>query len=260
MQCSQKGRRAHEAWQVGKHTFADWLGLAGAQTWTPATVGIGEEIWSCDGIARGVVFLARERLVFLERILGLFSRLPEAGVRSRCLRQWAGAAATDQHKVSRASMTVGTELNRQFLAVLDDGSNLGDLIVDEIRSLHPTRLEDSVGEAPHASANRIASHALAGGCCWLAQACVWVITSQICNASDSGADMNPLCRSTACRRAEWFRSDCRCLPSASNGPLGPWIPTRWVPTLETHETGEALWRGGGFGADAPPDDDADGER
>lgn len=163
--CHQKGRRVHEAWLFATRHFD--AALAQVQSWDAGTFHLGDDIWACQGALRGMVHLGRTKLGYLDKVPWLLSRLPERGIRAKCLEQFAAAPAHRHHRVTRQFLEPGSELYMQVMAMTDEGE-MGPLLKAEVRSLRSIPLDDSVAEAPHAQAARISSSARAGGWYWMA--------------------------------------------------------------------------------------------
>ena len=69
--------------------------------------------------------MAGEKLDFLEHVLWLLVRLHQPGIRERCLAEWAEKDNKDEHHpVSKEFLTPGSEMQRDIVAVLPDGSGM----------------------------------------------------------------------------------------------------------------------------------------
>lgn len=134
VKCWLKGRRVHEAWD--KITSVRGSMSQVASEWTSLGLGCSFiELGELQGTVRLVHVLLDRKFLYLSRIPYLLLRLPEAGVRDECIRQWLSADAASHHRVSREFLEDGSPMRQSIDDMHPDGSGMSDLLAEAVRGL-----------------------------------------------------------------------------------------------------------------------------
>lgn len=167
VECDMKGRRMHEAFLQAKMVFDQ--GLAEAEAWMVTTWDLGPEFWTvAQGCVREVCRLGFVKVRFLDTIPWLLARLPEAGVRDRCIEQYGQGRPGTHHRVSLLFLSPDGPLRSEVDQMGSDGTSMGERLAAEVRGLQHIPLDDGVAEGPHARAARAKQSASGSTWAWIA--------------------------------------------------------------------------------------------
>lgn len=167
--CHRRGRRLAEAHAEVQRVLE--AGLSEANQWTPGDFDLDLDLWGeCQGAVRFTHILAQEKSSFLDKVPYLLSRLPEAGVRDRCIEQFDAIIASRHHRVSRSFLDPAYpgSLRGDIEAMDAQGGGMSQRLQKAIDRLRWTPLDDCVCEGPHAMAKRIKAPASAAKWPWVA--------------------------------------------------------------------------------------------
>lgn len=166
--CHRKGRRLAEASSKVADTLS--FGLAQANDWTPNDFGGDAELWAeCQGAVRFTCGLAREKVAYLEKVPYLLTRLPEAGVRARCLAQFDSVPPEKHHRITRWFLDPNHPKSlRQAVDEMNDSGKMSPTLQAAVESLGWVPIDDCICEGPHARAKRIKTPASSGQWTWVA--------------------------------------------------------------------------------------------
>ena len=152
--CIWKGRRLKEAWEHVCSIFAQMF--SEANSWVVDPFGAGLNLEELRGCVRTAAAFGKQSLVYLDRIPLLCARLGEAGVRDRCIEQYAEAPRDKHDRVSIALLDPELpSLRADVLAIDDSGGGVSSRLGKEIVSIAKMPMDDTVNESPHAIANRV---------------------------------------------------------------------------------------------------------
>ena len=160
--CWRKGRRLHQVYDFATNYFAEMLEVA--NSWTVGTFGSGPVFFQqYIGCVRLTALLGEQKLVWADRLPYLLTRLDEAGVKDRCLEQYANGVPGTHHRVTEEFLQPGSRL-RHDIDNMGDGTPMSEELAFEVQSLKDIVLDDGIGEGPHALASRIKQHSRS--CSW----------------------------------------------------------------------------------------------
>ena len=158
--CKFKGRRLEEA-----ETFVEGeleRGLIEANGWSEqhffGQAGTLADLLQLQVCVRGAVHLARMRFDYLGKLPWLIARILHPGVRERCIEQFESAPADRHHRVTLHFLLPGSPLRQAIDQLTPACDNAAQFLRDELQAMTALPMDDSVAEAPHASANRIQKH------------------------------------------------------------------------------------------------------
>ena len=102
---------------------------------------------------------ARLRIAPLDRVPYLLCRLEEEGVAARCVEQWEELPEDAHHRVTAEFLKPGNQLRKD----IDDigAHGVSAMLKAECASIAMIPLDDTVAEAPHATAKQLLDHAKA---------------------------------------------------------------------------------------------------
>ena len=164
--CDKKSRLMHLAYDhAAKHFHA---GVAAAQeSWDGAELlsdaTLGAEF---VGMVRRAAATGLQKLGFLTTLPWLLCNLDQPGVRDQALQQW-GEALPENHEPLTQFFFTGS-MGVALRNMNPDGSGLPPAALAHVQRLREVPLDDSVGEGPHASANRVGSKTRAAKWGWIA--------------------------------------------------------------------------------------------
>ena len=166
-ECQFKGRLLPEAYpHAMQHLRA---ALDEVTSWTAGFLdGNAELLRQGQGCMRGAWLLAKEKLQYLDELPYLLSRLNEAGIRDRCVAQWAEAAADAHDPVSAEFLDESSPLRADVLTMAADGTGMSERLRLAWDSLRQIPIDDTPGEGPHARMRHVQLRTRAATWAWQA--------------------------------------------------------------------------------------------
>ena len=159
------GRRLAEAETYIKASLG--RGLTEALTWNVDSFGCSaDELQQLLVTVRSSYTLATKRFEYVGLLPWLLTRLPEAGIKQRCLTQYE--AYTKHHPITHKFLKPGELLRDHVDSVRPDGTGISSLLQSWIDMLRAIPMDDSIAEAPHAVGNRLGRAAPRSGIAWAA--------------------------------------------------------------------------------------------
>lgn len=110
--------------------------------------------------------LAMKRFEYIGLLPWLLARLPEPGIRDRCVTQYR--TYTKHHPLTDKFLAPDGELRQHVDAMRADGTGISSLLRSWIDVVHNVPMDDSVAESPHAVGNRLGRSAPRSGIAWAA--------------------------------------------------------------------------------------------
>ena len=110
--------------------------------------------------------LAAKRFEYVSLLPWLLARLPEAGIKQRCLTQYE--TYTNHHPLTHKFLRPGELLRNHIDCVRPDGTGISRLLQSWVDMLQAIPMDDSIAEAPHAIGNRLGRAAPRSGIAWAA--------------------------------------------------------------------------------------------
>ena len=112
--------------------------------------------------------LATKRFQYVSMLPWLLAKLPQAGVKQRCLDQYASHDGHHPLTLKFLSYDDESGLRRHIDNMNPDGSGMSDYLLSFVRIIQLVPFDDSIAESPHAVGNRIGRHSPHAGFAWSA--------------------------------------------------------------------------------------------
>ena len=119
------------------------------------------------GVVRSTYSLGTDKFGYLDLIPWLFARLLHAGVRDRCVEQYASGDPKNHHRCSHLVLHRDSPLLPSVMALAPDGTGASDDLVAEVDAYRRQPLDETVAEEPHAKANAVGGRTRASTFPWI---------------------------------------------------------------------------------------------